>query len=80
MKINDMYTFLEKISFTRPSGTKEEFMCANMIADEISALKGVAIIKPFEVSSTNFKEVSLLSNDGKVYEVSGYRGSMETDM
>ena len=44
MKINDMYTFLEKISFTRPSGTKEEFMCANMIADEISALKGVAII------------------------------------
>ncbi|MBS5853277.1 MAG: hypothetical protein KIC61_06610 [Staphylococcus sp.] len=25
MKINDMYTFLEKISFTRPSGTKEEF-------------------------------------------------------
>ena len=78
MSNNFMYEFLNKISFTRVSGSKEELKCATMIKEEIEKAGGTASIVPFEVTCTNFKEVSLTTSNGNTFEVTGYRCSEET--
>ena len=75
---NFMYDFLNKISFTRVSGSKEELECATMIKEEIEKAGGSASIVPFEVTCTSFKDVSLTSSNGTKYEVTGYKCSEET--
>ena len=77
---NFMYEFLNKISFTRVSGSKEELKCATMIKEEIEKAGGSASIVPFEVTCTNFKEVSLTTSNGNTFEVTGYRCSEETSV
>lgn len=73
-----MYDFLNKISFTRVSGSNEEFECAKMIAQEIEEYNLKAEIIPFEVSKTEFKKVSLTSSNNISYEVTGYRAGGDT--
>ena len=43
------YAFLEKLSFSRPSGTEREHKAANMIADEIRSYGFEPVLEPFEV-------------------------------
>lgn len=73
----NMYDFLNQISFTRVSGSKEEKECAEMIKAEIEKAGGTAQIIPFDVSLTNFKQTSLKTNKTS-YEVTGYRCCEET--
>ena len=80
MNNNFMYDFLNKISFTRVSGSNEELKCATMIKEEIEKVRGSAEIIPFEVTCTTFKEVSLTSSNGTKFEVTGYRCSEETPL
>ena len=70
----DIYNLLEKISFTRVSGSTEEFKCANILKEVVETLGGQAEISPFEVSGYNIKKATLTGN-GKSYEVSGIKGS-----
>ncbi len=74
----NMYDFLNKISFTRISGSAEELKCAEMIKEEIESVGGHAEIVPFEVTSTKFEQVSLTTSNGNSYEVTGYRCSEKT--
>ncbi len=43
------YTFLEKLSFPRTSGSEMEHKAANMIADEIKSYGLTPVLEPFEV-------------------------------
>lgn len=70
----DIYNLLEKISFTRVSGSTEEFKCANILKEVVETLGGQAEISPFEVSGYKIKKATLTGN-GKSYEVSGIKGS-----
>ena len=70
----DMYNLLEKISFTRVSGSTEEFKCANILKETIEKLGGNANIWPFNVSGYKINQATLSAN-GKKYEVSGIKGS-----
>ena len=70
----DIYNLLEKISFTRVSGSTEEFKCANMLKETVENLGGNAKVWPFEVSGYKINHASLSTN-GKNYEVSGIKGS-----
>ncbi len=45
------FEFLEKIAFNRYGGTDDELRAANIIADEIRALGGEAVIEDFEVEA-----------------------------
>lgn len=70
-----MYEFLEKISFTRTGGTKEELQVANIIKDEIESVGGSATIVPFEVNLFDIAKVSLKATNNttsKNYNVSAY--------
>ena len=73
-----MYQLLEKMSVTRVSGSNEEFVCANMLKQEIEKMGGVASVVPFQVSQTDFQKVSLSTCHGRQYEVTGYRCSLDT--
>lgn len=70
----DIYNLLEKISFTRVSGSTEEFKCANMLKETVESFSGNASIWPFEVSGYKINSAKLFAN-GKKYEVSGIKGS-----
>ena len=70
----DIYNLLEKISFTRVSGSIEELKCANILKETIETLGGKANIWPFEVSAYKVSKATLTAN-GKTYEVSGVKGS-----
>ena len=70
----DIYNLLEKISFTRVSGSIEELKCANFLKETVENLGGQAKIWPFEVSGYKINKASLSAN-GKNYEVSGVKGS-----
>lgn len=74
-----MYDLLNKISFTRVSGSQEEFECAKMIAQEVEKYNQKAEIIPFEVSKTDFQKVSLKSSNNISYEVTGYRAGGATN-
>lgn len=70
----DIYDLLEKISFTRVSGSSEEFKCANILKETVESFGGNASIWSFEVSGYKINHASLSAN-GKTYEVSGVKGS-----
>ena len=70
----DIYNLLEKISFTRVSGSSEEFKCANILKETVENLGGNANIWPFNVSGYKINTATLSAN-GKKYEVSGIKGS-----
>lgn len=73
-----MYDFLNKISFTRTSGSEEELKCANIILEEIKKYNLPVELISFEVSKTDFKEVQLVSSNNIKYEVTGYKMGGET--
>ena len=62
----DIYNLLEKISFTRVSGSTEEFKCANMLKETVESFGGNASIWPFEVSGYKINFAKLSAN-GKYY-------------
>lgn len=70
----DIYNLLEKISFTRVSGSSKEFKCANILKETVESFGGNANVWPFEVSGYKINH-ALLSANGKSYEVSGIKGS-----
>ena len=70
----DIYNLLEKIAFTRVSGSTEEFKCANILKETIESFGKNAEIWPFEVSGYKINK-AVLSANGKTYEVSGIKGS-----
>ena len=70
----DIYNLLEKISFSRVSGSTEEFKCASILKENVEWLGGTAEIWPFEVSGYKINKATLTAN-GKSYEVSGVKGS-----
>ena len=45
----EAYDFLEKLSFSRTSGSELEHKAANMIADEIKSYGLAPTLEPFEV-------------------------------
>ena len=69
----DIYNLLEKISFTRVSGSPEEKTCANILKEVVESYNQKAEIWPFEVSGYKITKASLSSNS-KSYEVSGIKG------
>lgn len=78
MNKTTMYDFLNRISFTRTSGTNEELECANIIANEVKKYGATAEVIPFEVSCTSFKEVSFITSNNIKYEVTGYKAAGDT--
>ena len=70
----DIYNLLEKIAFTRVSGSALEFKCANILKETVESFGKNAEIWPFEVSGYKINKAVLFSN-GKTYEVSGIKGS-----
>lgn len=70
----DIYNLLEIISFTRVSGSTEEFKCANILKETVESFGGNASIWPFKVSGYKINHATLSVN-GKNYEVSGVKGS-----
>ncbi len=75
----DIYNLLEKISFTRVSGSKEELDCANILKNEVNKLGNTAQIWPFEVSGYKILKATLTAN-GKQYEVSGIKGTQNASI
>ena len=73
----DIYNLLEKIAFTRVSGSALEFKCANILKETVESFGKNAEIWPFEVSGYKINKAVLFSN-GKTYEVSGIKGSGST--
>ena len=70
----DIYNLLNKISFTRVSGSEEELKCATLLKEQIEYFGINAQIWPFEVQDYNVTKAVLKSNE-KTYEVSGIKGS-----
>ena len=70
----DIYNLLNKISFTRVSGSEEELKCATLLKEQIENLGVNAQIIPFEVQDYNVTK-ACLKNEDKTYEVSGIKGS-----
>lgn len=68
-----MYDLLNKISFTRTSGSNEELECANIIANEVKKCNLNVEIVPFEVTKSEFITVELVSSNNIKYEVTGYK-------
>lgn len=69
----DIYNLLEKISFTRVSGSSEEKTCANILKEVVESYNQKAEIWPFEVTGYKITKAKLYSED-KIYEVSGIKG------
>lgn len=75
MSGKQMYSFLEKIGFTRVGGSKEELHAANIIKDEIESIGGCAEIVSFEVNAYDVTNVLLTATkeyNHKNYNVSAY--------
>lgn len=71
------YNLLNKMAFTRVGGSAEELKCANMLLDEIKDAGGEGVLESFEVNARTISKATLVSSNGKEYEVSGwsYTGS-----
>ena len=69
----NMFDFLNKLSFTRVSGSNEELKATKMIKEQVNSFGLNADILDFEVSGYNVTKATLSSNE-KQYEVSGIKG------
>lgn len=69
----NMFDFLNKLSFTRVSGSNEELKAAKMLKEQVNSFGLNADILDFEVSGYNITKATLTSCD-KQYEVSGIKG------
>ena len=69
----NMFDFLNKLSFTRVSGSNEELKAAEMIKEQVNSFGLNADILDFEVSGYNITKATLTSCDNQ-YEVSGIKG------
>ena len=75
----DIYNLLNKISFTRVSGSEEELKCATLLKEQIENLGVNAQIIPFEVQDYNVTK-ACLKNEDKTYEVSGIKVVEQTPL
>lgn len=78
MSKQTMFSLLQEIGFTRPSGTKEELACAKILQREIEKVGYSSCLQSFEVNDGKVLKVSLVDDLGNNYEVSGYLCSEST--
>ncbi len=60
------YDFVEKLSFLRYGGTKDELKAANIIQDTITQIKGTSKIEEFEIPAFNIDSAKVTCNGKEI--------------